>query len=179
MASSTMSRLHGPEGGLANVFVYVEKGLEGKQFETSNFGSGHDQSDRLLVRAARAGNSNRANTRGRQLRSGDPQHSPDGEGKPRMEPQPGPGRPANAAQFHEPEVMIPVKCNIHSWMHAYLGVVDNPYFAVSRHCRQLQPEQSSGGNLYSIAAWQEKLGTQQQTITIVPGAHASLRFTFK
>jgi len=24
----------------------------------------------------------------------------------------------------------PVKCNIHNWMHAHIGVVDHPYFAV-------------------------------------------------
>jgi len=27
--------------------------------------------------------------------------------------------------------MIHVKCNIHSWMRAFIGVVDNPCFAVS------------------------------------------------
>jgi hypothetical protein len=36
-----------------------------------------------------------------------------------------------ARKFARVEVMIHVKCNIHSWMQAYIGVVDNPYFAVS------------------------------------------------
>ena len=29
-------------------------------------------------------------------------------------------------KFLKPEVMIPLKCNIHGWMHAYVGVVDIP-----------------------------------------------------
>jgi len=31
-------------------------------------------------------------------------------------------------KFAYPEVMIHVKCNIHAWMKAWIGVVDNPYF---------------------------------------------------
>ena len=27
--------------------------------------------------------------------------------------------------------MVPLECNVHGWMHAYLGVLDHPYFAVS------------------------------------------------
>ena len=29
------------------------------------------------------------------------------------------------------KIMIPVKCNIHPWMRAYIGVVSHPFFAVT------------------------------------------------
>jgi hypothetical protein len=35
-------------------------------------------------------------------------------------------------KFTKQEIMIRVKCNIHPWMYAFIGVVDNPYFAVSK-----------------------------------------------
>ena len=33
--------------------------------------------------------------------------------------------------FKDAEIMIPVKCDVHGWMNAYIGVTDNPYHAVS------------------------------------------------
>jgi hypothetical protein len=32
-----------------------------------------------------------------------------------------------ARRFIKPEVMIRVKWNLHSWMHAFIGVLDHPY----------------------------------------------------
>jgi len=37
----------------------------------------------------------------------------------------------NTVAFTAPEVMIPFKCDVHNWMHAYVGVVSHPYFAVT------------------------------------------------
>jgi hypothetical protein len=33
--------------------------------------------------------------------------------------------------FTAPEVMVPLECNVHGWMHAWLGVLPHPFFAVS------------------------------------------------
>ena len=33
--------------------------------------------------------------------------------------------------FTAKEIMVPFKCDVHSWMNAYVGVLDHPYFAVS------------------------------------------------
>src|SRR5438876_887510 len=43
-----------------------------------------------------------------------------------------PGDPPLTRRFVKPEVMIPIKCNIHSWMRSYLGVLDHPYLAVTK-----------------------------------------------
>jgi hypothetical protein len=74
--------------------------------------------------------------------------------------------------------MIPVKCNIHSWMHAFIGVVDNPYFAVSQDDGKYEIANLPPGN-YTIGVWQDKLGTQEQQITVAPSGKAEANFTFK
>ena len=61
--------------------------------------------------------------------------------------------------------MIPVKCNIHSWMHAYIGVVEHPYFAVTGADGTFEIPNVPPGD-YVVEAWQEKLGTQEQKITV-------------
>lgn len=33
--------------------------------------------------------------------------------------------------FDQAEVLVRIKCDVHPWMFAYMGVVDHPYFAVS------------------------------------------------
>ena len=37
----------------------------------------------------------------------------------------------NEKSFEAPEVLVRVKCDVHPWMFAYIGVLDHPYFAVS------------------------------------------------
>ena len=37
----------------------------------------------------------------------------------------------NAKVFTAPEVMVRIKCDVHSWMTAYAGVLNHPYFAVT------------------------------------------------
>src|ERR1035437_8967733 len=42
-----------------------------------------------------------------------------------------PGAGDKMQSFARQEVMIPVKCNIHSWMRSYIGVISHPFFAVT------------------------------------------------
>lgn len=37
----------------------------------------------------------------------------------------------NERSFDAPEVLVRIKCDVHPWMFAYVGVVDHPYFAVT------------------------------------------------
>jgi Carboxypeptidase regulatory-like domain len=91
-------------------------------------------------------------------------------------------QPVGAAPFEESftrqEIGIPVKCNVHSWMRAYISVFRHPYFSVTNekggfHIQNLPP-----GN-YTISAWHEKLGTQTQKITVAAGEAKTLQFVFK
>jgi uncharacterized protein (DUF2141 family) len=90
----------------------------------------------------------------------------------------GAGDPPIARRFIKPEIMIRVKCNIHSWMHAFIGVLDHPYFAVSKDDGSFEIKNLPPGT-YTIAVWQEKLGTQEQQVTVAPHGNAEANFTFK
>jgi hypothetical protein len=90
----------------------------------------------------------------------------------------GPGDDPLHRRFIKPEVMIKVKCNIHSWMRAFIGVVDSPYFAVSKDDGTFEIGNLPPGT-YTVAVWQENLGTQEQQITVSPHTNAVTNFTFK
>jgi hypothetical protein len=90
----------------------------------------------------------------------------------------GAGDPPIARKFAKPEIMIPVKCNIHSWMHAWIGVLDNPYFAVSKPDGTYSIQDLPPGT-YTIGVWQETLGTQERQVTVAPHSNQLANFTFK
>ena len=83
----------------------------------------------------------------------------------------GPGEAPLARKFLRPEVMIRVKCNIHSWMRAFIGVVANPYFAVSGTDGTFEIPNVPPGD-YVVEAWHETLGdagTENQRRSIGQG----------
>jgi hypothetical protein len=57
-----------------------------------------------------------------------------------------------------------------------VGVIDNPRFAVTRTDGTFELRDVPPGT-YTIAAWQEDLGTQEQELTVPPSAKAALTFT--
>jgi len=80
--------------------------------------------------------------------------------------------------FDKPEVGIPVGCDIHPWMRAYLTVVDNPYFAVTPANGDVTLAQVPPGD-YVIAAWHEKLGTKEQRVTLPPSGSVRVQLSFE
>jgi hypothetical protein len=75
------------------------------------------------------------------------------------------------------EQMIHVQCDIHKWMNAYVGVVTNPYFAVSDKAGNFEIPNVPAGT-YTILAWQEKYGVVSKSITVKPGAVTNIEFTY-
>ena len=71
-------------------------------------------------------------------------------------------------KFGFAEVMIPVKCNVHSWMRSYIGVLDHPYFAVTDKDGGFSLKGLPPGK-YTVAAWHEKLGEQTSEVTVAKG----------
>jgi hypothetical protein len=166
----------GAHGGLGNAFVYIEKGLEGKQFEVPKEPVIIDQSGcwfrpRILGiqvnQILRIVNSDPVthNIHPMAMANREWNHSQ------------GPGDPPVDRHFIKQEVMIPVKCNIHSWMHAYIGVVDNPYFAVTKDDGSFSIPNLPPGT-YTLTVWHEKLGVQRQEITVAKDSKAPTHFTF-
>jgi Carboxypeptidase regulatory-like domain len=81
-------------------------------------------------------------------------------------------------KFNRPETMIPVKCNVHPWMKAYIGVVKNPFFSVTGDDGSFEIKGLPPGD-YTLSAWQEKLGTQTSKVTVGPKETKTVDFSFK
>ena len=81
-------------------------------------------------------------------------------------------------KFTAREVMVPFKCDVHNWMHAYMGVIDHPYYAVTHDGGKFELKNLPAGT-YTVAAWHEKLGTQTQSVTVGEKESKELSFTFK
>jgi len=84
----------------------------------------------------------------------------------------------NVETFTVPEVMIPLKCDLHGWMRAYLGIVEHPYFAVTADGGKFELKNVPPGT-YTIEAWHEKAGTQTQQITVAQKETKEIGFTYK
>src|SRR5262245_37417645 len=80
--------------------------------------------------------------------------------------------------FTTPEVMVHFKCDVHPWMSSYIGVVDNPFYATSGEDGSFSIAKLPPGT-YTLEAWHEELGTQDQQVTIAPGQTATVTFDFK
>ena len=80
--------------------------------------------------------------------------------------------------FAKAEVMVPFKCDVHGWMLAYVGVLDHPYFSVTRDGGRFELKGVPAGT-YTIEAWHEKLGVQTQKVTLADKQTAEVTFTFK
>lgn len=84
----------------------------------------------------------------------------------------------NTATFTAQEVMIRFKCDVHPWMNAYAGVVNHPYFAVTKDGGKFDLKHLPAGT-YTVEAWHEKLGTQTQSVTVADNDAREITFTFK
>lgn len=76
--------------------------------------------------------------------------------------------------LNEPEEYVPVKCDVHPWMSAFVGVMTHPYFEVTEEDGQFEITVPAG--TYTIEAWHEKLGTQTQEVTVAAGETATVDF---
>jgi carboxypeptidase family protein len=63
-------------------------------------------------------------------------------------------------------------------MNAYVGVLDHPYFATSDKDGKFELKSLPPGT-YTIEAWHEKLGRQQQSVTLGEKDSKDITFTFK
>ena len=75
------------------------------------------------------------------------------------------------------EMMIPVQCNQHPWMRAYINVLSHPYFAVSAADGSFAIKNLPPGE-YTLAAVHEKFGEQTMQVKVGPKMDSDARFTF-
>jgi plastocyanin len=84
------------------------------------------------------------------------------------------GAPPMTHEFKRAEVLVPVKCNQHPWMKAYVGVTKHPYFAVTKadgtfEIKDVPPRK------YTLVAWHEGPGngTEKTLQVTVPASGAA------
>jgi plastocyanin len=80
-------------------------------------------------------------------------------------------------KFAAPEMMIPVQCNQHPWMRAYINVMSHPYFAVSSTNGSFEIKNLPPGE-YTIAAVHEKFGEQTMKVKVGPKENAKAAFVY-
>ena len=102
--------------------------------------------------------------------------------------------PAANAQFNEgqpvqgmvstkhldkPEITpFKVKCDVHGWMKSYWAVMPHPFYSVSQTNGTFTISNLPPGS-YTIVAWHEKYGQQEQQVTVGAKESKAVNFTFK
>jgi plastocyanin len=79
----------------------------------------------------------------------------------------GPKGAPQGVQFNDPELMVPVRCNNHPWMNAFINVADTPFFAVTDADGNFEIKGLPAGD-YVLAVLHEKLGEQTMNVTVKP-----------
>lgn len=75
-------------------------------------------------------------------------------------------------------MMIPVKCNLHSWMVTFVSVMPHPFFAVSAADGSFEIQGLPPGE-YILVSIHERLGRQEVTVTVGPGESKSVEFVYQ
>ena len=87
-----------------------------------------------------------------------------------------PGTPPLSEKFDKPE-FIPVKCNVHPWMHGWFAVLTTNHYDVSKDGGDFKLPNLPPGK-YTITAWHESYGTQTADVTITGNETKDVKFTF-
>ena|ERR1051325_222676 len=82
----------------------------------------------------------------------------------------------NEKAFDTPEVLVRMKCDVHPWMFAYIGVVDHPYYAVTDKDGSFKISNVPAGN-YTVEAFHLKAGSKTEKVTV--GASDSKTVSFE
>ena len=87
------------------------------------------------------------------------------------------GAPPIHTKWEKPE-FIPVKCNVHPWMHGWHLVLAGSHYAVTGEDGAFSLQGLPPGK-YTVTAWHEQFGTQSQDVTISGNEAATVNFVFK
>ncbi|MCA2972232.1 MAG: carboxypeptidase regulatory-like domain-containing protein [Acidobacteriaceae bacterium] len=165
------------QGALQNAFVYIKAGLGDRRFPPPAEAVVLEQRGCQFVPrvlALRAGQT-------LMVKNADPVshniHPTPRENRDWNQQQP-PGAPDLQRKFAVPEVMIPVKCNVHNWMRSYIGVLDHPYLAVTGpEGRFAWPDLPPGR--YTLAVWHEALGQLTREVEVEAGQPVTISLAYR
>lgn len=170
----------GADNGLGNVFVYISKGAEGKGTAPTTPVM-LDQKDCMYQPYIVGAMVNQPI----QIKNSDPLlhnvHAlPKVDGNNEFNFAQPIQNQTDERKFAKPEVLIKLKCEVHDWMFAYVGVCDNPYFAVTDKDGKFTIKDVPPGN-YTVTAYHLKThGAASKGVTQdvkVEGGPATANFT--
>jgi hypothetical protein len=166
----------GPHGGLANAVVYVKSGLGSYRFDTPSTPVVLDQKGCMYTPRVLAMMDNQPFEVDNEDQTIHNVHPMSRTNKSWNKSEPV-GDPPIQSTFTKPELAIPIACNIHPWMRAFLFVFAHPYFDITPTTGEFVLKNLPPGT-YTIEAWQERFGVLDQTVTIAPRETKSISFTF-
>ncbi len=164
------------DGKLQHVLVWISKGLEGQRFPIRSDLVNLDQKGCIYKPHVIAVQQGQAIN----ITNSDPTtHN--------VHPLPKENREWNKSQtssspaidyaFPRAELKIPVKCNIHPWMQAYIHVIEHPYFSVSGEDGSFEIANLPPG-AYTLQAIHEHFGEKEVEITVGPSETTEADFLF-
>jgi hypothetical protein len=165
-------------GTLKNVFVWVKAGLPVKQWKIPTASVPLDQHGCMYephVLGVMTGQNI-------EIKNDDPQTNhnihPAATVNGDFNQSQSPGTPPIMKTYARQEVLIPVKCNVHPWMRAYIGVVSHPFYAVTGDDGTFTIKGLPPGT-YTIEMVHEKYGKQEQQVTVGAKDNKTADFTVK
>ncbi|HEX4065936.1 MAG TPA: carboxypeptidase regulatory-like domain-containing protein [Acidobacteriaceae bacterium] len=165
-------------GGFANVFLYVKDGLGNRVYAAPSQPVDIDQKGCRYVPhvvGVMAGEPVRFTNSDPTMHNID--IAPTMPGNQAVDISQPPNQGKDERTFHAPELMIPVRCNIHPWMQAFINVATNPFFAVSDATGHYAIKGLPPGT-YTVVADQEQLGQKVATVTVGAKQSVTLDFTY-
>ena len=87
------------------------------------------------------------------------------------------GAPPIEKAFTRSEVLIPVKCNQHPWMKAYIGVLKHPLYAVSSDTGAFEIKGVPPGK-YTVVAWREGQTPEEKPMEVTVTANGTAKADF-
>jgi hypothetical protein len=82
----------------------------------------------------------------------------------------------NDASFKVAETPFPIRCDVHKWMGAFVGVFTHPYHTVSKAGGAYEMKLAPG--MYEITAWHEKYGKKTMMVEVKDNDKKDLNFSF-
>ena len=167
----------GANGGLANVVVYISQGLTGNEAASSQAVSISQKGCQYVPHVVAVNVGQHMTVVNEDKTSHNIHPEPTQAGNSQWNKSQMAGSPPIDVTWASPEVAIPVKCNIHPWMRAFIAVVKGPY-GVSNDSGAFKLDNVAPGT-YTLTAWQETYGAQTQKVTVAAGKPATADFVFK
>ena len=165
-----------PDGGLKNVYVHVTSGLGDRVFAPPATRVIMDQAGCLFVPHLLDVQANQVI----EFANSDPiVHNVRaiGEKNPVFNvSMPGKGR--TVRRYFPIAEIVKIRCDIHAWMSALVAVEAHPFHRVTGGDGSFALGGLPAGE-YVVEAWHEKLGAQQQTVSIAEGETRTITFTFR